>query len=231
MEDEDQGTNAPESTFESALIVSEVQFLCDSLIELLLRQSSVRSCHGVATLSEAVGHAAAMTSGVALLDVSFPGGSGIVAKLRSANSQVAVIALGMRETVEDVLAWAEAGIAGYVPNTSSVRDLVSLLQQIYRGEQRCPAEIAGGLLRRVGGAGRLPARRPGAAEALTRREHQVLDLVNAGMSNKDIARNLRISLSTTKTHVHNVLGKMQAPRRASVIARSRDQRPVSESQA
>ena len=53
---------------------------------------------------------------------------------------------------------------------------------------------------------------------LTKREQEVLNLVNEGLSNKDIARRLRISLSTAKTHVHHVLGKMKATRRATVIA-------------
>jgi two-component system nitrate/nitrite response regulator NarL len=43
--------------------------------------------------------------------------------------------------------------------------------------------------------------------------------VGAGLSNKDIARRLNISLGTTKSHVHNLLGKLSLQRRAEVIAR------------
>jgi two-component system, NarL family, nitrate/nitrite response regulator NarL len=215
----DSGSPVP---FLSALVVSEVRFLCDSLIDLLMQSAAIPSCQRAATQVEALKHVATMPQGVVLLDVSFPGGTGMATKLRSANAHACVVALGVRETAENVLAWAEAGVAGYVPNTSSVHDLVSLIQQIHRGEQSCPARIAGSLLRRVADGGQRLGSLYASHKPLTRREIQVLNLVNAGMSNKDIARCLRISVSTTKTHVHNVLGKMHAARRANVIARARE---------
>jgi ATP/maltotriose-dependent transcriptional regulator MalT len=51
---------------------------------------------------------------------------------------------------------------------------------------------------------------------LTLREREVLKLVSAGLSNKDIARRLAISLGTTKSHVHNLLGKLNVSRRMDV---------------
>jgi DNA-binding NarL/FixJ family response regulator len=60
--------------------------------------------------------------------------------------------------------------------------------------------------------------------SLTAREADVLSLLGDGLSNKDIARRLRISLGTTKTHVHNLLAKLSLPRRADVMARMRDVR-------
>jgi FixJ family two-component response regulator len=47
--------------------------------------------------------------------------------------------------------------------------------------------------------------------------------VGAGLSNKDIARRLHISLGTTKSHVHNLLGKLSLQRRAEIMARMRGQ--------
>ena len=54
------------------------------------------------------------------------------------------------------------------------------------------------------------------------RETEVLNLLSDGLSNKDIARRLRIGLSTAKTHVHNLLAKLGLQRRADVMARARD---------
>ena len=119
-----------------------------------------------------------------------------------------------------MLAWAEAGIAGYVPNTASVEDLISLVEQIRRGEQSCPSRIAGSLLRRIASAGRRAT--PPQVEslsALTRRESEIMRLVVEGYTNKDIARQLRISLGTAKSHVHNLLAKLSLSRRTDVMAR------------
>jgi two-component system, NarL family, nitrate/nitrite response regulator NarL len=53
---------------------------------------------------------------------------------------------------------------------------------------------------------------------LTRREHEVLTLIAEGLSNKQIAQRLDITLSTTKNHVHNLLNKLQVHRRSEVMA-------------
>jgi two-component system nitrate/nitrite response regulator NarL len=204
------------------LIVSEVRFFRDSLVEILTRETRIRMCGQAATLSEALASALAIRPAILLLDVAFPGGAETAARLCCAMPDGNVIALGIGETVENVLAWAEAGIAGYIPNTASIEDLITLVEEIGRGEQTCPSRIAGGLLRRIASTGRGMAPAPAlpASSQLTRRESEILELVRAGLSNKDIARSLRISLGTTKSHVHNILAKLCLHRRTDVMTRT-----------
>jgi len=206
--------------FKNALIISEVRFLRDSLVAILQRETSLGVCAQAATWEQALA-AQASQPAVVLLDVAFPGGAKTVAQLRCVMPQSSIIAFGIHETEEHVLAWAEAGIAGYVPNTASVEDLISLVEQISRGEQSCPSRIAGSLLRRIASAARRAPFLPESSSALTRRESEIMRLVIAGYSNKDIARQLRISLGTTKSHVHNLLGKLSLRRRTDVMARMR----------
>ncbi len=214
-----EGLIASDSTlFKNALIISEVRFLRDSLIDLLQRETSLGVCAQAATWEQALA-AQASQPAVVLLDVAFPGGANTVAQLRCVMPQSSIIAFGIHETEEHVLKWAEAGIAGYVPNTASVDDLISLVEQISRGEQSCPSRIAGSLLRRIASAARRAPLLPESSSALTRRESEIMRLVIAGYSNKDIARRLRISLGTTKSHVHNLLGKLSLRRRTDVMAR------------
>jgi len=202
-----------------ALVVSEVRFLRDSLTEILSRVPAIKVGGHAATSGNALAAALALRPEIILLDVAFPDGTRTAARLCSALPEVKIIALGIRETEEDVLAWAEAGVTGYVPNTASVEDLVILIGQISRGEQSCPSHIVGGLMRRIAAAGREPHAPAPPASGLTRRESEILNLVGAGHSNKDIARRLSISLGTTKSHVHNLLGKLRLQRRAEVMTR------------
>ena len=55
-----------------------------------------------------------------------------------------------------------------------------------------------------------------AISALTRRERQTAELIKSGLSDKEIARRLNISVATTKSHVHNLLGKLNAKRRTEI---------------
>ena len=209
----------PSSVVLDVLIVSEVRFLCESLAEILGRVPMIRVCGQAAGLAEALIAVAAVRPRILLLDVGISGGTATAARLRATAAETRLIALGVGETEENVLAWAEAGIAGYVPNTASIDELVSLIEQISHGEQPCPPRIVGSLFRRIAASGRGLAPTSAASPPLTGRELEICRLVSAGLSNKDIARRLRISLGTTKTHVHNLLGKLSMQRRVDVMAR------------
>jgi LuxR family maltose regulon positive regulatory protein len=62
----------------------------------------------------------------------------------------------------------------------------------------------------------------GATERLSEREQEVLHLIVAGLSNREIAHHLVISLGTAKTHIHNIYGKLEVRNRAQAIARARE---------
>jgi DNA-binding NarL/FixJ family response regulator len=90
-----------------------------------------------------------------------------------------------------------------------------------RGASSMPAEIANGLLRALFGPAQSLA--PAADDpALTGREGEVLRLLGRGMSNKEIARELGVSLATVKHHVHNLLGKMGLARRGQAMRKVRE---------
>jgi hypothetical protein len=99
-------------------------------------------------------------------------------RISAAAPDAKLIALWISETEEDVLGWAEAGIAGYVPNTASVDALIGLIEEISCGGQTCPSGIAGSPFRRVAASGRTLAR---TTPSLTRRELEILRLVTTGL--------------------------------------------------
>jgi two-component system, NarL family, nitrate/nitrite response regulator NarL len=197
----------------NALVVSKLRFLCDSVAEVVARLPWVQNCTTACSIAETMARASEGEPVIILFDVSFPGGVATAAQLCAALPAADVIALGVFESEETVLAWADAGARGYVPNTASIADLGAMILAVSRGEQTCSPRIAGSLWRRLAaGHGAL---RP-AATPLTHREREVVRLVVAGCSNKIIARRLNISVGTTKTHVHNVLDKLGIQRRSDV---------------
>jgi DNA-binding NarL/FixJ family response regulator len=126
-----------------------------------------------------------------------------------------IVALGVREVEADVLRCAQAGMAAYLPRDASVADLIAVIGGAARGELNCPPRIAASLFRRIALMGNATT------SGLTPRESEIVQLIDDGLSNKQIARRLRIQVSTVKGHVHNLLRKLNVTRRGVAAARAR----------
>jgi DNA-binding NarL/FixJ family response regulator len=141
----------------------------------------------------------------------------VVATVRRAAAWARVVVVAVGDDDKDVIAWAEAGVSGYVTRDESLNTLVAVIRAAGRGELLCSPRLAATLLRQVAqSAARSPVTRFN--RRLTAREREVLALVERGLSNKEIARRLSIALPTVKNHVHNILGKLEARGRCEAIA-------------
>jgi DNA-binding NarL/FixJ family response regulator len=205
-----------------AVMVSQVCLFREYVSQSLKSDPVVRVLEVCATLEHGLESVESLQPQMILLDAAFHKGIAAAAQLRQSAPEAQLVAVAIDETEENILDWAEAGIAGYVPNTASMAELPVLLRQIRWGEQSCSSRIAGSLLRRIG---RLERDRGGDQRGrppmpdLTPRERVILRHISAGLTNKDIARQLDISLGTAKSHVHNIFGKLNLRSRAQVAAR------------
>src|SRR5262249_49093220 len=149
---------------------------------------------------------------VALVEVGLPDLDAIADALTARSSPIPIVAMGIADSESDVLACAERGATSYVTREASVEELTGTILRAALGEVICSPRTAGTLIRRVGAlAAQL---KPGpAAVALTRREREVATLMGEDLSNKEIAKRLRIEVATVKNHVHNVLDKLRVHRR------------------
>jgi two-component system nitrate/nitrite response regulator NarL len=131
--------------------------------------------------------------------------------------EVKVVALGVPEVEADILRFAEVGVHAYVPPQAGVDDLIRAVNGVVRGEPPCSPRIAAALLRRV--AVLAAAHGPQSEmRQLTCRERQTVQLIEEGLSNKEIARRLCIEVPTVKNHVHSILKKLRAKRRGEAAA-------------
>ena len=94
---------------------------------------------------------------------------------------------------------------------------MAVINAAIRGEVLCSPRVAASLLRQVADVASERSRVP-AIECLTSRELQVIHLMQEGLTNKEIAKRLSIALATVKNHVHNILKKLDLPRRAQAAA-------------
>jgi two-component system nitrate/nitrite response regulator NarL len=203
-------------------VVSAVRFTREVLEEILERDplmSVVRLC---ADLAELAAMSPSLETDLVLFDTRVPDGVTAVRRALDIAPALRIVAFALRETEEEIVIWAEAGVIGYVSSTVAQADLVRLVREIHSGEQICSGRVAAGLLRRIAlSAG--PRRNAAfSIPALTRRERQAAELIRTGLSDKEIARRLNISLATTKSHVHNLLNKLNVRRRSEVADRWRE---------
>jgi len=138
-----------------------------------------------------------------------------VRRIAARFSEVRIIAVALTETETEIISWAEAGISAYVPRHASLTQLYTAILAAMRGEVKCSPKITGWLLREL----RHRTERNQLGEELTSREIQTLRLISQGLSNKEIACELGISISTVKNHVHSVLEKLRVQTRSQAAAR------------
>lgn len=135
---------------------------------------------------------------ITLLDLRLPvlGGVEVITRIRQRSSQARIIVLTTFDGDEDIYRALQAGARGYLLKGMRTEELVEAIRAVHAGKTRIPAIVAERLAVRVGG------------EELTAREMDVLRLIVAGKSNKEIATQLKISEATVKTHMNNILGKL-----------------------
>jgi two-component system nitrate/nitrite response regulator NarL len=215
----DTGSSQPSI---SAVILSDVRFVREALVEIFERSGIVRVLGLAAEFDNKFERCVALRPEIILIDAVLPGGIEVAHRIRQLAPWARVVAFALAETEENVVAWAEAGISGYIPRSTALCDVVGMLQRAMRDEQICSSRVVGGLMRRIAETHRLSTELSKPV-SLTRRELEIVELIDYGLSNKEIARRLHIEVTTTKSHVHNVLRKLGLEHRGQAAYRIRQQ--------
>jgi DNA-binding NarL/FixJ family response regulator len=165
---------------------------------------------------------------VVLMDVRMPELDGVAAthQITQRFPHVAVLILTTFDDDEYVFEGLKAGARGYLLKDISSADLVQAVRTVAAGQGLMQPSIARKVLTEFTRLAALdnPARattQPAASSLLTEREHEVLHAMNEGLSNREIAARLVISEGTVKTHVSNILGKLEVRDRTQAIVKAR----------
>lgn len=132
----------------------------------------------------------------------------ILAAYREAGG-VPIVALGLGEDESEVLALLEAGAAAFVSKSHSIEDMAEIIISVAQGEAHLAPRMVRLMQERLAelNNARPPFAWPGLAR-LSQRERHILDLVGRRLSNKQIARELGLEVSTIKNHMHNIIVKL-----------------------
>jgi DNA-binding NarL/FixJ family response regulator len=213
------------------LVVSDVRVVQQGLSAILAERGEIEIV-GTADVSCAPERCIQLHPDVLLFDAARRARVGGAAELVAWVPDVKIVAFGVEETGDEVLALAAAGTAGYVHKSADCADLVRVLEGVMCDELPCSARAAASLYHSVAALTR--ARRDAwtapAPDSLTcalplsrvlplsRRELEIVHLIDGGLPNKQIARQLGIEVSTVKNHVHNLCEKLKVHRRGEAAA-------------
>ncbi|MGW0468980.1 response regulator [Streptomyces sp. NPDC003027] len=172
-----------------------------------------------ATAERAVELAAAGGVDVVLMDLQFgPGmhGSEATAAITAVAGGPRVLVLTTYDTDTDILAAVEAGASGYLLKDAPPEELAAAVRTAAAGQSALAPAVAHRLMDRM----RTPA------EALTKRELEVLELVGEGLSNQQISKRLFLSQATVKSHLVHIFAKLGVESRTAAVAAARARRLI-----
>lgn len=187
------------------LLVDDHQVVRRGLRTFLEVQPDIEVVGEAGDGDEGVARARELAPDVILMDVKMPGTDGITAlrRLREEGVKSRVLVVTSFTEQRTVVPALRAGAAGYVYKDVDPDALAGAIRSVHAGHVLLQPEVADALLSQEVSAGQ-----GGRGGTLTDREREVLTLITDGRSNREIARALVLSEKTVKTHVSNILMKL-----------------------
>ena len=167
---------------------------------------------------EAVRLATQYKPDVAIIDISMPKMDGIEAtkQIKAQHPEIVVLILSAYDDDQFVFSLLEAGAAGYLLKSVHGQELVDAVRAVYSGESVLHPSIAKKVLSKFARTpGRVVEEKP--EELLSKREIEVLKQVTRGLSNKEIADDLCLSIRTVQGHVGNIFNKLKVSSRTEAV--------------
>ncbi|BAM92866.1 hypothetical protein S58_69000 [Bradyrhizobium oligotrophicum S58] len=155
-----------------------------------------------------------------LLDVGEWHGLDRATALLREQPDLEILAIGVPEIAAAAFSTIGPGIAGCVPRDGSIDDVIAQVDRLTAGPRNEQISIVAEPGAQLDHLQPTPATKSRFGE-LTPRECEILQMIEVGLSNKEIARNLRIEVGTVKNHVHNILEKLNVRRRNQAAHRLR----------
>lgn len=160
---------------------------------------------------QAVTKARALMPDVILLDLMMPRMDGVeaIVEIKKDWGEARIIVLTSFSDDEKVFSAIRSGALGYLLKDSSPQDLLHAIHTVANGEGFLSPSIASKVMREIN----QPPKLPPTKDPLTERENEILQLVAQGLTNDQIAEKLVVSERTVRTHVSNILAKLQLANR------------------
>ena len=208
------------------LLVEDNRILRDGIAATINKQKDVT----VVGVSDGRGNTLAkarkVKPHVMLMDLGLGGQNSVdvVQSVKKELPQIKIVGMGLAPTQSDILEFVHAGAKGFILKHATVEEVLKTIRAVAAGETVLPYTMTGSLFNQVTEhALKNGKRNLKMAIRMTEREKEIIALIADGMSNKQIASNLNIATFTVKSHVHNVLEKLELHSRLQIANYSSDE--------
>ena len=188
------------------------------MIRAALEEGGCQVCGEGSTADDAVQLAVELEPDVVLLDIHMPG-NGIEAARRISLElpQTAIVMLTSSREDEDLFEALRAGASGYLLKGSDPAEIPHQLRDVLAGRAAMPTHLMARVLEEFRAPVKPRRRRSAAADKLSNREREIMELLAEGRSTDEVAQQLFVSPTTVRVHVSSVLRKLRVKDRQSAF--------------
>jgi two-component system, NarL family, response regulator DevR len=204
----------------AVFLLADNRLLREALVRILSKRDDLRIVGAEAYSPEACDQITASGADVVVLDsvARVLDGHGAFRELHHPNPAMRIVMVGMEADESVFVRLIQAGVLGYVLKDASATEVARTIRAVAAGEAVCPGPLSAVLFRLVAQhATTVSAPYVKSPMGLSRREQQLLGLIEQGLTNKEMASRLHLSEQTIKNHVHRMLRKANVPDRLAMV--------------
>jgi DNA-binding NarL/FixJ family response regulator len=208
----ENGTSEPVKVF----LLDDHEIVRRGVRDMLEAEGDIRVIGEAGTASSALARIPALRPDVAVLDVRLPDGDGVTVcrEIRSRMPEVACLMLTSFADDDALMDAVMAGAAGYVLKQIRGTDLVGAVRTVATGQSMLDSRAASQLMARLRGQ----AAKQDPLAGLTPQERRILELIGAGLTNRQIGEQLFLAEKTVKNYISGLFAKLGMERRTQAAA-------------
>lgn len=194
------------------ILVDDHQIIRDGIIALLKNVKDIEITGAVADVNELHECLKSTIPDILILDISLPEVSGIeiTKEIKEKYPDIKILILTMYTNESFIFSSLEAGANGYLPKNTSKKEILKAIYSLHKGEDYYNATISNIILSNYIKRAKISSEESNKNKPnLTKREVETLQLIGEGLSNKEIADRLYISIRTVESHKRNIMQKLE----------------------
>ena len=210
----------------AVFLLAENRLLREALLRILSKKDEIRVVGAGTYGPDMFEQIVATRANVVVLDSVVPvlADHGVVRELHQLDPAIRVVMVGMEADEAVFLRVVQAGAVGYILKDASAVEVARTIRAVAAGEAVCPAVFSVALFQWVARhKPAVPSLHLKNRLGLSRREQQLVGLIQQGLTNKEMASRLNLSEQTVKNHVHRMLRKVGAPDRLAIVEVCREE--------